>query len=39
METSCFFVLQYLLSIIFITGGIGGSDFLSSQFLANSEQI
>ena len=39
MKTSCFFVLRYLNSITFITGGIGGSDFLSSQILASSEQI
>ena len=39
MQTSCFFALQYLNSITFFTGGIGGSDLLSSQFLASSEQI
>ena len=39
MQTSCFFVLRYLNSITFITGGIGGSDFLSFQILANFEQI
>ena len=38
MQTSCFFVLQYLTSIASITGG-GGSDFLSFQTLAISEQI
>ena len=36
MQTSCFFVLQYLNSITSLTGG-GGSDFLSSQILASSE--
>ena len=35
MQTSCFLVLNFVISI---TGG-GGSDFLSSQFLASSEQI
>ena len=39
MQTSCFFVLQYLNSITFVTAGIGDSDFLSSEFLANFEQI
>ena len=39
MQTSCFFVLYYLNSITFITGGIGGSDFLSSQILESFEQI
>ena len=39
MQTSCFFVPQYLFSITSFTGGIGGSDFLSSQILASSEQI
>ena len=39
MQTSCFFVLQYLNSTTSIAGGIVGSDFLSSQILANSEQI
>ena len=38
MRMSCFFILQYLNSIISITGG-GGSDFLSSQVLTSSEQI
>ena len=38
MQTSCFIVLQYLNSITSITGG-GGTDFLSSQILASSEQI
>ena len=38
MQTSWFFVLQYLNSTTFITGG-GGSDFLYSQILASSEQI
>ena len=38
MQMSCFFVLQYLNSITSITGG-GGSDFVSSQTLASSEQI
>ena len=37
MQTRCFFVLQYLNSITFITGGIDGFDFLS-QILASSEQ-
>ena len=37
MQTSCFFVLQYLNSVISITGG-GVSDFLQSQILARSEQ-
>ena len=37
MQTSCFFILQYLNFIISITGG-GSSDFLSSQILAGSEQ-
>ena len=37
MQTSCFFIIQYLNSIIFITGG-GGSDFLSSPILTSSEQ-
>ena len=39
MQTSCFFVHQYLISTTSITGGIGGSDFLSSQFSASSGQI
>ena len=41
MQTSCFFILQYLNSINSITGGLGGSrsDFLSFQNLASSEQI
>ena len=39
MQTSCFFILRYLNSITFVTGGIGGSDILSSQILANSEQV
>ena len=30
---------NFLISITSFTGGIGGSDFLSSQFLASSEQI
>ena len=38
VQTSCFFVLHNLNSISFITDG-GGSDFLSSQILASSEQI
>ena len=38
MQTSCFFVLQYLNSITSITGG-GGSDFLIFQTLASYEQI
>ena len=38
MQTSCFFVLQFLNSISSSTDG-GGSDFLSSQILASSEQI
>ena len=38
MQTSCFFVLQYINSLTSIPGG-GGSDFLSSQILASSEQI
>ena len=38
MQASCFFVLQYLNFKISITGG-GGSDFLSFQSLASSEQI
>ena len=38
MQTSCFFVFQYLNSIISITGD-GGSDFLFLQFLASSKQI
>ena len=37
MQTS-FFVLQYLNSITSITRG-GGSDFLSSQISARSEQF
>ena len=41
MQTSCFFILRYLDSMIFISGGLGGSfsDFLSLQNLASSEQI
>ena len=41
MQTSCFFILRYLDSMIFISGGLGGScsDFLSLQILASSEQI
>ena len=39
MQTSCFLVLQYLVSITFITGGSGDSDSLSSRILASSEQI
>ena len=39
MQTSCFLVLRYLNSITFVTGGIGGSDFLPLQNLASSEQI
>ena len=39
MQTSCFFVLQYLNSIPYFTGGGGGSDFLSSHISASSEQI
>ena len=39
MQTSCFFILQYLNFIISVTGDIGGSDFLSSPILTNSEQI
>ena len=38
MQTSWFFVLQYLNSTTFIFG-VGGSDFLYSQTLAGSEQI
>ena len=38
MQTSCFFVVQYLYSKTSITGG-GSSDFLFSQILASSEQI
>ena len=38
MQTSCFFVLQYINSITSITGG-GRSDFLSFKILTNSEQI
>ena len=38
MQTSCFFVLRYLNSLTFITGG-GGSDFLSSQIVASYEKI
>ena len=38
MQTSCFFVLQYLNSTTSNTGGVG-SDFLYSQFLASFEQI
>ena len=38
MQTSCFFVSQYLNSEISITAD-GGSDFLYSQILASSEQI
>ena len=37
MQTSCFFVLQYLNSITSITRG-GDSDFLPFQNLASSEQ-
>ena len=39
MQTSFFFILRYLDSMISISGGIDGSDFLSSQILASSEQI
>ena len=39
MQTSCFFILQYLNFIISSTGGFGGSDFLSSPTLTSSEQI
>ena len=39
MQTSCFYVLQYLNSVTPITGGGGGSNFLSFQILARSEQI
>ena len=39
MQTSCFFILQYLNVIISVTGDIGGSDFLSSPTLTSSEQI
>ena len=35
MQTSCFFTLRYLDSMIFISGGLGGS----LQKLASSEQI
>ena len=38
MQTSCFFVVQYLNPISSITGG-GGSESLSFQILASSEQI
>ena len=38
MQTSCFFVLQNLNSVTSVTGG-GGSDFLSFQVLAISEQF
>ena len=38
MQTSCFLVIQYPNFLISINGG-GGSDFLSSQIIANSEQI
>ena len=38
MQRSCSFVHQNLNYMTSITGG-GGSDFLSSQILANSEQI
>ena len=37
MQTSCFFIIHYLNSIFYITGG-GGSDFLSSPILTSSEQ-
>ena len=37
MQTSWFFILQYLITT-FITGG-GGSDFLYTQILASAEQI
>ena len=37
MQTSCFFVPQYLNSITSITGG-GVSDFLFPQILTSSEQ-
>ena len=39
MQTTCFFVLQYLNSLPTNTAGIVGSDILSSQILASSEQI
>ena len=39
MQSSCFFVLQYLKSITSITGGIVGSDFLLSQSFSKPEQI
>ena len=39
MQASCFFVLQYLNSITFNTGGIGDSDSLLSQKVAGSEEI
>ena len=39
MQTSCFFVFRHLKSITSITGGICGSDLLSSQILASSEQV